>query len=125
MDTKTMTTVPASRVYVGTSHLTRGQFMIGGHEFGPVLVGVRCSEDEFIDELGPLVGSVLGEDELRDWYSEPGESIETTVERLIYSGQARYTDGGDLVSVSDYEWMRVFDSMADLRAFMKKRGLKF
>lgn len=105
---------------------------VWGTMFGPSLIVVARSnryhvrEDEALQEaLGEAderFGSRIEPDDssLQDY---DGDTLEAKVESAVAAGDARYNDGGTLVWVDPYEWVRLYRSGHDVLEDLSNRSV--
>ena len=93
--------------YRGCDSRKRGCIVIG-HQFGPCLYAFECDLEEAIDEFDERYGTRVdaNDPDLADYGDTPDEQFE----KAMSDGEIRINDGGTVVWVDHYEWMREFDS---------------
>jgi hypothetical protein len=80
-----------------------------GDQFGPSLLAVDCSVTETIDEYDERFGTRVETDD-RALSDYPGETVEDRIGEAMNWGEIRINDGGTMVWVDPYEWIREYPS---------------
>lgn len=105
---------------------------VWGTMFGPSLIVVarsnqyRDMEDaafsEALQEADERFGRRIDPDDssLQDY---DGDTLEAKVESAVACGDARYNDGGTLVWVDPYEWVRLYRSGRDVLEDISNRSV--
>lgn len=111
-----MTTLTKDALYVGTDR-TRRAFVLGV-QFGPMLLACCCDLSEAIDEWDERYGRRVdpADSDLLDYN---GATTEERIESAMSAGDLRINDGGTMVWVDPYEWMREFPTVRDAGAFYR------
>lgn len=106
---------------------------VWGTQFGPSLIVVARSnryhvrEDEALQEALGEADERFGE---RVEADDPaladydGDTPEERLESAVACGDARYNDGGTLVWVDPYEWVRLYRSGRDVLEDISNRSVK-
>lgn len=104
-------------VYRGTD--SRTPVFILGYEFGPCLLTIDATCEDALSEFDEQFGHRVDTDDsaLLDY---PGADIGERFESAMNDGSIRINDGGTLVWVSDYEWIREFADTAAAEKFIRE-----
>lgn len=102
------------QVYVGTAN-TRRAYVVG-HQFGPCMIARDCGMDEALDEWDERFGErvEVGDPALADYN---GSDYAERVVSAMDVGDIRINDGGSIVWVDHYEWLKEFPSLDDAKKF--------
>jgi len=105
-----------------------------GAQFGPTMLAVGCSLAEAIDEWderhGQRVDPVADRGDLLDYCDEQTAEqriasgdvrnrIEACIDAAIDEGTIRVNDGGTMVWVDPYEWVRSFETVKEAGRFFR------
>ena len=121
-----MITLRTEDVYVGDCRYGRPcdrgpKAFVLGVQFGPMLLAATESAEEALSEWDERHGQRL-EDDLAALADYDGATDAEKVESAMNCGDLRCNDGGTMVWVDHYEWMRGFDTVREAGAFYRGEG---
>jgi hypothetical protein len=94
-----------------------GKAFVFGHQFGPVFVAIVDDLEEAFDEWDERHGTRVDPETDSVTLADYGEDPDEQIENALSEGDIRINDGGTMVWVDHYEWVKEFDNVSDAFAF--------
>lgn len=103
------------RKYFGTG----SNVFVVGNQFGPCLLAIDSDIQETIDEYDERFGDRVNPEDsaLKDY---EGETLDDRITSAMESGDIRINDGGTMVWVDPYEWVKEFPTEAAAIAWIRE-----
>lgn len=96
----------------------RGVWLVG-HQFGPVVFAIGCDLAEAIDEYDERDRARHVDPSDPDLADYPGDTLAERIEAAMADGDIRVNDGGTMVWVDPYEWIRQFRTVREAGLYFR------